>query len=330
MTPVFQTTGLSHSYGNFQALQDVTLETEPGAIGLVGQNGAGKSTLIKILLGMIRHTGGSVHVLGEEVLRGGVSLRGRIGYMPEREVLLPGLSGLEYVALAGELNGMPRKHSLRRAHETLSQLGLDEARSRKMETYSMGMAQRLKLAAALVHDPELLLLDEPTAGLDPDGRASMLALMKSLASRPGKSLILTTHLLGDIEKVCERAIILEQGKVALSGTINELVAGQRRAYRLSWTGNNGAGFLCSLRAEGLQVDDQFVHSSKGDSSSGEARALAPDSWSTRSFFSLAKQNNLLLTGLEPDEADLRSVYRRLIQNEPRHSEDNRGEALKSS
>ena len=129
MTPLFEIESLTHRYGSVLALDDLSLSAESGAIGLVGQNGAGKSTLIKILLGLVRHTAGTVRVYGSDVTRNGVGLRGRIGYMPEREGVLPGLNGIEYVGLAGELNGMPRKQSLRRAHELLSQLGLEEARS---------------------------------------------------------------------------------------------------------------------------------------------------------------------------------------------------------
>ena len=176
------------------ALDDLSLSVEPGAIGLVGQNGAGKSTLIKILLGLVRHTAGKARVYGSDVTRNGVGLRGRIGYMPEREGVVPGLNGIEFVALAGELNGMPCKQALRQAHEILSQLGLEEARYRRLEQYSAGMQQRIKLAATLVHDPDLLLLDEPTSGLDPDGRTAMLSLLKSLARRPGKSLVLSTQI----------------------------------------------------------------------------------------------------------------------------------------
>ena len=187
MTPLFEIKSLTHRYGSVLALDDLSLSAEPGAIGLVGQNGAGKSTLIKILLGLVRHTAGTVRVYGSDVTRNGVGLRGRIGYMPEREGVVPGLNGIEFVALAGELNGMPRKQALRQAHEILSQLGLEEARYRRLENYSAGMQQRIKLAATLVHDPDLLLLDEPTAGLDPDGRTAMLSLLTSLARRPGQT-----------------------------------------------------------------------------------------------------------------------------------------------
>ena len=308
MAPLFEIESLTHRYGSVLALDDLSLSVEPGAIGLVGQNGAGKSTLIKILLGLVRHTAGKARVFGADVVPGTASgLRGRIGYMPEREGVVPGLNGIEFVALAGELNGMPRKQALRQAHEILSQLGLEEARYRRLENYSAGMQQRIKLAATLVHDPDLLLLDEPTSGLDPDGRTAMLTLLKSLARRPGKSLVLSTHLLGDIERVCRHAIILEKGAVAASGTLDELLAGQPHAFLLRWKSGGDAAdrdFLAALQREGAEA-------TPGDEL-GQARAVVSEQWPTQRFFQLARECGVTLTGLEPEEMDLRTVYRRLV------------------
>ncbi len=307
MTSLFEIDSLSHRYGSVLALDGVSLSVEQGAIGLVGQNGAGKSTLIKILLGLVRHTDGTVRVFGSDVAKHGVGLRGRIGYMPEREGVTPGLNGIEYVGLSGELNGMPRKLALRRAHELLSRLGLEEARYRRLENYSAGMVQRIKLAATLVHDPDLLLLDEPTSGLDPDGRTAMLAMLKSLAQRPGKSLLFSTHLLGDIEHVCRHAIIMEKGRVAASGPLDEMLAGQEHAYSLRWkNGNDSANdaYLAALQQAGAEV-------SPGEEL-GQARAVVSGDWSSQQFFHLAKRTEVTLTGLEPEEMDLRTVYRRLV------------------
>jgi len=205
------------------------------------------------------------------------------------------------------LNGMPRKLALRRAHELLSQLGLEEARYRRLENYSAGMVQRIKLAATLVHDPDLLLLDEPTSGLDPDGRTAMLSLLKSLARRPGKSLVLSTHLLGDIEQVCRHAIILEKGAVAVSGTLDELLAGQPNAFLLRWktvSDKADRDFLAALQREGAEATpgDEF----------GQARAVVSEQWQTQRFFQLARECGVTLTGLEPEEMDLRTVYCRLV------------------
>ncbi|MDP6307225.1 MAG: hypothetical protein QGH02_07755, partial [Verrucomicrobiota bacterium] len=165
----------------------------------------------------------------------------------------------------------------------------------------------IKLAATLVHDPDLLLLDEPTSGLDPDGRTAMLSLLKSLARRPGKSLVLSTHLLGDIERVCHHAIILEKGAVAASGTLDELLAGQPHAFLLRWkTGGAAADrdFLAALQREGAEA-------TPGDELA-QARAVVSEQWPTQRFFQLARECGVTLTGLEPEEMDLRTVYRRLV------------------
>src|SRR6266403_1741015 len=200
-------------YGTQQALHDVSLHLEPGRIGLLGPNGAGKSTLLKVLLGLLAPSSGGGWVLGHPLGRAetpaldqnhvnsqrqassnGIDLRRAIGYMPEADALIPGLRGAEYVALAGELYGMPRRQAQRRAHEVLTYPDLEDARYRRLEEYSTGMKQRLKLAQALVHDPPVLLLDEPTSGLDPAGREMMLRLLLSLGRDHGKSFLLSTHL----------------------------------------------------------------------------------------------------------------------------------------
>ena len=294
---------VTHDYGKLRALSGVDLSLVPGAIGLVGQNGAGKSTLLQILLGLIRQTEGSAIVLGLDSRSAGMQLRGRIGYMPERNALIPGLNGIEYVALAGELCGMPRKQALRRAHEMLSDLGLEDARYRKLETYSLGMVQRLKLAATLVHDPDLLLLDEPTSGLDPEGRTAMLRLLESLAARPGKSLILATHLLGDIERVCRSAIILKQGQVVSVGLIDQLRLPQPRAFRLQWEGD-AANFVAGLQKQGVVVNVA--------NQANRAQVVVPENWLTRNFFAEAQRQQVQITGLEPDEEDLQAVYQRMV------------------
>src|SRR6476620_11979776 len=188
---------ITRCYGKQQALHDVTLRLEAGRIGLLGPNGAGKSTLMKILLGLLPPSSGTGKVLGHDLHGSGAALRRAIGYMPEADALVPGLRGADYVALAGELYGMPRRQAQRRAHEVLTYLDLGDARYRRLEEYSTGMNQRLQLAQALVHDPPALLLDEPTHGMDPAGRDAMLDLLDRLAREHKKSLLLSTHLLGD-------------------------------------------------------------------------------------------------------------------------------------
>lgn len=296
-------THLSHFYGRFQALKDVSLRIEPGAIGLIGQNGAGKSTLLKLLLGLMRPTTGGGSVLGCDLVRQRRELRGRIGFMPEAESLVPGMRGVDLVALAGELSGMPRRQAQRRAHEVLSYLELDEVRYRGCDEYSVGMKQRLKLAAALVHDPELLLLDEPTAGLDPQGRDSMLRLLHAIASRHGKSLILSTHLLGDIDRVCEQVIIVDRGSILGVGRIGDLRQHWQGRYHIRWSGEE-AGFLQALQAAGVSVYEA--------SRTGEAVVEVPPEWHNARFFEIASQHNAVLCDVVLAEEDLPQLYHRLI------------------
>jgi ABC-2 type transport system ATP-binding protein len=297
--------GITHNYGRVTALRDVTLRIEPGAIGLIGQNGAGKSTLLKILMGMLRPSRGEGRVLGLDVRRQSAALRVRLGFMPEAESLIPGVAGAELVALAGELSGMRRNEALRRAHEVLSYLGLEEVRYRRCEEYSVGMKQRLKLAAALVHDPELLLLDEPTAGLDPDGRESMLQLLKALADRHGKSLILSTHLLGDVDRVCSQVMIIDRGTVLGVGRIGDLRSSRRGRYLLRWQGN-AEGYLAELDAGGV------VLVANGQDRPGEATVDVPVEWSPRRFFELSVRHPLVLREVVPQDEDLPELYHRLI------------------
>jgi len=171
---------VSRSFGSVQALRDVNLSLEPGTIGLVGNNGAGKSTLLKVLLGLLAPDAGQGTILGCDIRHGTFELRGRVGYLPETAAIVPMLKGVEFVTFAGDLYGMPHRDARRRAHEVLNYVGLGELRYRRLEEYSTGNLQRLKLAAALVHDPQLLLLDEPTNGLDPAGRVSLLQLLEDL------------------------------------------------------------------------------------------------------------------------------------------------------
>jgi ABC-2 type transport system ATP-binding protein len=301
---LFELIDVTHYYGSVCALRDVSLSADSGAIGLVGQNGAGKSTLLQILLGTLAPSTGTARVLGHDVRRAGLLLRGVVGYMPERDAFVPGLRGIEYVALAGRLCGMSRRQAHRRAHEVLSYLRLEEARYRPLEQYSVGMKQRLKLAATLVHDPQVLLLDEPTSGLDPEGRLAMLQVIHSLARRPGRSLILSSHLLGDVERVCDTAIILNGGRVVSSGRIDQLRHARRGSYRIQWQGD-GSSLLAGLQRRGIQVD--------ATQRPDVVKIQLPAGTTTRDVFAEARQQQIAVTGLEPEEEDFEMVYRRLVK-----------------
>ncbi|HEY1189949.1 MAG TPA: ABC transporter ATP-binding protein [Gemmata sp.] len=300
--------GVTRTFGAFTALRDVTLALPPGRIGLLGPNGAGKSTLLKILMGLIPPSSGTGRVLNEPLggdrdSEGNWRLRRLIGFMPEADALVPGLTGVEYVALAGELYGMPRREATRRAHEVLSYLELEEARYRGVEEYSAGMKQRAKLAQALVHDPPVLLLDEPTSGLDPAGRDAMLRLIKALGVDHGKSVLISTHLLADVEAVCERVVIIAGGRVRKEGTVADLRDPRRNRFRVRVQGE-----LVPLRADLEAAGVQLL----ADSGHGEWRLALPAGWSNLALFRHAAERGVVIRSLVRDEETLEELFLRTV------------------
>src|SRR5665213_1220009 len=227
--PVVALDQVTVRYGAQAALRDVTAAVPPGAVGLLGPNGAGKSTLLKALLGFIVPDRGRIRVLGLDVAHSALDIRRRIGYMPESDAHIPGMNAVSFVAYCGELAGLPRVDAMQRAHEVLFYVGLGEARYRNVETYSTGMKQRIKLAQAIVHDPDLIFLDEPTNGMDPKGRDDMLALVRDIAHNKGVNLILSSHLLPDVEYTCDQVVVMDKGRVVAQGPIDALKQTRRCA-----------------------------------------------------------------------------------------------------
>jgi ABC-2 type transport system ATP-binding protein len=221
---LFRTHSLTKYYGPVVGLADLTVSVPTGTIALAGPNGAGKSTLLRLLLGLLEPTAGAAEVLGEDVARRGVHLREQVGYMPEHDCLIPAMSGVGFVAYMGRLSGLPKSQAFGRAHDVLQFVGLREERYRKIAEYSVGMRQRVKLAQAIVHDPRLALLDEPTAGLDPNGRAEMLGLLKALSGAKDRSLVLSTHLLPDVEGLCDHLVILNDGRLLAAAPTREILS----------------------------------------------------------------------------------------------------------
>ncbi len=219
-------------YGQHVAVDDLTVAFETGSVGLLGRNGAGKSSVLKALLGLVRPASGTMRFSDLPPDASPAAVRAHVGYMPERDAHLPQASGFDMVALLGMLSGLPRRDAWRRAHEVLYLVGLDEQRYRPVAGYSAGMRQKAKLAAALVHDPRVLFLDEPTNGLDPAGRREMLDLVRQLSRGLGKSVVFSTHILQDVEAVCDGAVVLERGRVVAQGDLSELTRGVEREYRL--------------------------------------------------------------------------------------------------
>ncbi|NUM53651.1 MAG: ABC transporter ATP-binding protein [Candidatus Hydrogenedentes bacterium] len=244
---------LTVRYGTRVALSDVTLEIGEGVVGLLGPNGAGKSTMLKTLLGFCRPSSGSAKLFGMDARHGGREIRRRVGYMPERDVSSPKLSAVSFVSYCGTLAGMPYRDALQRTHEVLNYAGFGEERYRAMETYSTGMRQRAKLAQALVHDPHVLFLDEPTNGLDPVGRVAMLDLILDVARQRGVAIILSSHLLPDVEHVCKSVILMNHGRVVRQGAIAEFtqIHTQRYAVRVK---EGAAAFQERMIAAGHEAE----------------------------------------------------------------------------
>lgn len=239
------------SYGTNRALRDVSAVFPKGAVGLLGPNGAGKSTLLKALLGFVPPSAGKLEVLGLDVAARPLEVRSRLGYMPENDGHIPGMNAVTFVAYCAQLAGLPKADAIQRAHEVLFYVGLGEARYRNLETYSTGMKQRIKLAQALVHDPALMFLDEPTNGMDPKGRDEMLELVRDLSHNKGMSLILSSHLLPDVEYVCEYVVVLDKGAVAAAGPIETLKGPAGRVYEVRVKGERQP-FVAAVTAAGLE------------------------------------------------------------------------------
>jgi ABC-2 type transport system ATP-binding protein len=252
---LFELQDITKTYGKITALRRLSVAVPTGAVGLLGPNGAGKTTLIRALLGLLKIDSGSGTVLGLDLRARQLDIRQAAGFVPEDECLFPGVPGVEFVAYAGELCGMSRTDALQRAHEVLNHVGLGEARYRPGESYSRGMKQRLGLAAALVHDPRLLVLDEPTNGMDPAGRQEMLELARDLAHGKGMSVLFSSHLLPDVEFVCDHVVVLGGGQLLAQGPIQQLKGLHEHCYEVRLKAET-APFAHRLTEAGCTVTEQ--------------------------------------------------------------------------
>jgi ABC-2 type transport system ATP-binding protein len=278
---------LRFSYGKVLALDGVTMRLGEGAVGLLGPNGAGKSTLLRILLGFLVPERGEGRVLEYDIRRDRAAIRRSVGYMPESDCFIAGMDAVTFTTYFGELSGMPRREAMKRAHEVLFYVGLGEARYRLLDSYSAGMKQRLKLAQALVHDPRILFLDEPTSNLDPNGRAEVLELVRDIATKNSIQVILSSHILNDIESICQSVVILNKGRLAAEGRMEDLGAIRFSLYELRIKGDEEA-FLRELREAGCKVEvteDRLlkVYMPEGAESMGLFRAAARAGVQVRSF-----------------------------------------------
>jgi ABC-2 type transport system ATP-binding protein len=300
--PVVHLDAVSVIYGKNQALKGVSAKFARGAVGLLGPNGAGKSTMLKALLGFVKPTTGRMTVLGLDVAKSPLEIRARIGYMPENDAHIPGMNAVSFVGYCGELAGLPPVDAMQRAHEVLYYVGLGEARYRNIETYSTGMKQRIKLAQALVHDPDLLFLDEPTNGMDPKGRDEMLELIRDLGHNKNVNLILSSHLLPDVEFTCDHIIVMDKGNVVAQGPIEELKGPRGRVFELRIKGNLPE-FIDHLKARGLDcksTDEDVM------------RVFVPAGRDHREIFQLATTHGAQVRHLRPSVPTLEDVFAKAV------------------
>ncbi len=303
MDAVVQLDDVTVIYGRNQALKNVSATFAKGAVGLLGPNGAGKSTMLKSLLGFVKPDRGRMTVLGLDVAQSPLAIRARIGYMPENDAHIPGMNAVTFVAYCGELAGLPRSDAMQRAHEVLYYVGLGEARYRNVETYSTGMKQRIKLAQALVHDPDLLFLDEPTNGMDPRGRDEMVALIRDIAHNKGLNLILSSHLLPDVEQTCDHVVVLDKGRVATQGPIAALKGHGAHVYELRIKGDRGA-FVSVLEAAGVQC-----HAGQEDT----MRVFVPEGRGAQFLFQLAAREGVQVRHLRASLPTLEDVFASAVE-----------------
>lgn len=288
---------LTLRYGQREAVAGLTVVVPDGAVGLLGRNGSGKTSILKAMLGLVRPASGRVAFAGLAPDASSADVRAHVGYMPERDAYLPQATGFQMVAMLGMLNGMPQRDAWRRAHEVLYLVGLEEQRYRPVAGFSTGMRQKVKLAAALVHDPQVLFLDEPTNGLDPAGRADMLGLVGRMARDLQKSVLFSTHILHDVESVCSAAIVLEQGRVVAQGSLASLTGGPVRQH----------GLVVDRPSVALEAALAAVGTVTRETNGGYSIVLAPGR-ETRAVFAACSIAGAAVLALVPHRRSLEEVF----------------------
>jgi ABC-2 type transport system ATP-binding protein len=301
LSVLFELHDVRKSYGDFVALKGLDIQVKAGTIGLLGPNGAGKSTLIKTLLGLLSFDTGSLQVLGYRLPEGAMEIRRRVGYMPENDSYHPMMTAVQYCSFSGQLCGMPTRDAFQRAHETLHYVGLGEARYRKLGTFSTGMKQRVKLAQALVHGPKLVFLDEPTNGLDPDGRDQMLELISDVAAR-GISVMLSTHILYDVERTCEAALLLNRGEIIHYGPISEMKNDKKNNFEVR-VRDRGDELAEALRRAGAILEEH-----RG----ARMVVTVPEGQGTALIFAAAKEAGAQVRHLVPYHMTLETAFLSII------------------
>ncbi len=288
-------------YGSLVAVDGMSVQIEGRVIGLLGPNGAGKSTLIRCLLGLIKPERGRVTVAGLDVSADVMSVRDRVGYMPEHDCLIESMSAVALVSYMGRMSGMCRKDAVPRAHEVLDFVGIAEERYRTIASYSTGMKQRVKLAQAIVHDPDMLFLDEPTNGMDPVGREDMLRLIGRIGSA-GRTILISSHILSDVERVSDYVVIMEQGRLVAEGALEELLMEDLGVTRLMVRGDRTALEHFVDRLDGL---GELMHV---DVLEGEAHLLIKGLDDTGAALEAAATLGVQIRSLGPEKPSLEDVF----------------------
>lgn len=293
-------------FGNILALDNFSIQVPRGIVGLLGPNGAGKSTFIKTVLGLVSFESGDVRISGMDPRTDVMAIRDRVGYMPEHDCLVDTMTGLELVTYFGRLSGMTKEDSIPRSHEVLDFVGLGEERYRPTSTYSTGMKQRVKLAQAIVHDPEILFLDEPTNGMDPLGREEMLELISRIAASD-KSILVSSHILQDMEKVCQHVVIINSGRAISQGPMSVLLDQGRDRKRMQVRGDHQ---LLLKFAEELRRSYQVISVSE---EFGQMTIVLVNSGPSAALLDLAKRNGVQVRSYVPDKLTLEGAFIRSVK-----------------
>jgi ABC-2 type transport system ATP-binding protein len=305
-SPVIELQGLEVQFGGRPILKGLNASLSGRCIGLLGPNGAGKTTLLHTLLGFHPPSKGTARIFGRDIQAEARLIRGEMGYMPESDAFISGMTAVRFVRLMGEISGLPSERSLERAHEALFYVGLGEARYRKVETYSLGMKQLAKLAQALVHGPRLLFLDEPTNGLDPDARERMLRLIHDIRDTGEVNVILSSHLLRDVEECCDEVLVLKGGNIATYCNLEEERRGNRRFLELETRGGDAASFNAAVEALGVEM---------ATAGKTKVKLVLPEGVEVRDLYRLAAERQVQIRHLDYKKDSLQDIFLKAMETE---------------
>jgi ABC-2 type transport system ATP-binding protein len=304
MQPVIELSGLSVRFGSRDILKDLRVSLSGRTIGLLGPNGAGKSTLIQSLLGFCPLTSGTASIFGHDIRREQKQIRTVVGYMPENDSFIANMTAVSFIRMMGELSGLPKDAALERAHEVLFYVGLGEARYRPLGTYSLGMKQLAKLAQAIVHGPKLVILDEPTNGLDPPARIRMIKLISEMKAVSDMHIVLCSHLLRDVEETCEEVLIMKQGRIVHYSNLEEERRANKRFVELETRGND-VGFADALTSLGCECSTAGF---------GRFKMICPVGFELKEIYRLAAERDLQLRRLNYRRDTLEDIFLKAMEN----------------